>query len=178
MNKFTLAQFFGLLGSISMLLSMWQKTRKKVLTFLLLDSLFYSMQYILLGAFSGAFTNIVGLVRTLIFRNKEKHTNFQNKTILYITITLYIIVGILTYNGLPSIFPVVASILYSVVLWQNNVKHIRIGTAVMMLAWFIYNISVNAYIAAVVELVLLTSSIIAIIKLDNSRYHSKTDLVD
>ena len=54
---------------------------------------------------------------------------------------------------MPSIFPVVASILYSVVLWQNNVKHIRIGTAVMMLAWFIYNISVNAYIAAVVELV-------------------------
>ena len=59
-----------------------------------------------------------------------------------------------------------AGIVYSVVLWQDNVKKIRLGTAVMILSWFIYNISVSAYVGAIFEGILLISSVIAIIKID------------
>ena len=166
MDTFTLAQIFGLLGATSMLLSSWQKTRKKVLSFLIFDSLFYFIQYILLGALSGAFTNIIGLIRTIIFRYKENNKHLQNKIILYIIILMYLIIGIYTYDGIISIFPVIVSILYSVVLWQNNVKKIRIGTSLMLLSWLIYNVSVSAYIGAIVETILFISTIIAIIKID------------
>jgi len=166
MDSFTLAQVFGLLGALSMLLSSWQKTRNRVLSFLIFDSLFYFVQYILLGALSGAFTNIIGLIRTILFRYKENNKFLQNKLILYIIILMYLIIGIYTYDGLISIFPVIVSILYSIVLWQNNVKKIRIGTSLMLLSWLIYNISVSAYIGAIVEAVLFISSIIAIIKID------------
>lgn len=166
MNRFILAQIFGLLGALSMLVSNWQKTRNKVLTFLIFDSLFYFIQYILLGALSGAFTNIVGLLRTITFKYKDKHKLLQSKITLLIISTVYVLIGIFTYNNLTSIFPVVASIVYSIVLWQNDVKKIRIGTSVMMLSWLIYNIAVGAYLSAVVEGVLLVSSVTAIIKLD------------
>jgi len=166
MDSFTLAQVFGLLGALSMLLSSWQKTRNRVLSFLIFDSLFYFVQYILLGALSGAFTNIIGLIRTILFRYKENNKFLQNKLILYIIILMYLIIGIYTYDGLISIFPVIVSILYSIVLWQNNVKKIRIGTSLMLLSWLIYNISVSAYIGAIVEAVLFISSIIEIIKID------------
>lgn len=166
MDKFILAQIFGLLGSLSMLLSSWQKTRKKVLSLLIFDSLFYFIQYLLLGALTGAFTNVIGLLRTIIFKYKDKYKLFQNKLILYLIIIIYIIVGIFTYSTPISIFPVVTSILYSVVLWQDNVKYIRIGTSIMILSWIIYNISVGAYVGAVVETILFISSVTAIIKLD------------
>lgn len=166
MDTFTLAQIFGLLGAVSMLLSSWQKTRKRVLSFLVFDSLFYFLQYILLGALAGAFTNIVGLLRTLIFRHKENNRLLGSSIILYSIIISYIVVGIMTYNEIISLFPIIASILYTIVLWQDNVKHIRIGTGIMILSWLIYNLAVGAYIGAIVESILLASSLTAIIKLD------------
>lgn len=173
MNSFTLAQIFGLLGSISMFLTTWQKTRKKVLSFLIFDSLFYFIQYILLGALSGAFSNIIGLIRTVLFKYKENNKLLQKKLVLYMIIIIYLIIGITTYDGLTSIFPIAASILYSVVLWQENVKYIRIGTSIMILSWLIYNLSVGAYIGALVEGILFISSIAAIIKLDIINKHLK-----
>lgn len=166
MNKFILAQIFGLLGSLSMLLSNWQKTRNKVLSLLIFDSLFYFLQYILLGAFSGAFTNIIGIIRTILFKYKDKNKILQSNLTLILIIIIYLIIGLITYNGITSIFPIVTSILYSVILWQNNIKKIRIGTAIMILSWLIYNLTVGAYIGAVIEAILLISSITAIIKLD------------
>ena len=166
MNSFILAQIFGLLGALSMLLSLWQNTRNKVLSLLILDSLFYFIQYILLGAFSGAFTNIIGIIRTIMFKGKDKYKLLQSKLFLTIIIIIYITVGIITYDGITSIFPIVASILYSVVLWQDNVKNIRIGTSLMILSWIIYNLCVGAYVGALIEGILFISSIIAIVKLD------------
>ena len=95
-----------------------------------------------------------------------KNKILQNNIILYIVMLGYIIIGIITYKGIISLFPVIIGILYSMLLWQNNVKKIRIGTSVMILSWLIYNISVSAYMAALVEVVLLISSIGAIIKID------------
>lgn len=166
MNTIILAQVFGLLGALSMLLSSWQKTRKKALSFLVLDCIFYCLQYILLGAFSGALANIVGLIRTLVFRRKNDHKILQTKSVLYIIIVIYILTGILTYDGINSIFPIVTSILYSITLWQDDIRKIRIGNAVMIFGWFIYNITVGAYLGAVIEGILLISSLMAIIKLD------------
>lgn len=166
MNTFILAQIFGLLGALSMILSNWQKTRNKILSLLIFDSIFYSLQYLLLEAYSGAFTNIVGILRIIIFKNKDKYQILQNNYFLFSIIIVYTLIGILTYNGLTSIFPVIASILYSVVLWQDDVRKIRLGTTVMIISWLIYNIVVGAYLSAVIEAILLISSITAIIKLD------------
>lgn len=166
MNYYIYAQIFGLLGATAMLLSNWQKGKNKVLSFLILDSICYFMQYILLGALSGAFTNIIGLIRALICKYKDNYKILNNKIILIIILIIYLIIGILTYNGIISLLPVLASIIYTSTLWQNNIKIIRFGTFIMILACFIYNISVKAYIAGVVEGILLISSILAIIKKD------------
>ena len=166
MNRVILAQIFGLLGALSMLLSNWQKTRSKVLTFLLFDCFFYFIQYILLGAISGAFTNIVGLLRTIIFKYKDRYKILKSNIILLVILIIYLLIGVFTYNGTASIFPVVASILYSVVLWLDDVRKIRVGTALMILSWFLYNLTVEAYLSAIVEGILFMSSFIAIVKLD------------
>lgn len=179
MLPFILAQIFGLLGSIAMLLSNWQKTRNKVLTLLILDSICYFIQYILLGALSGAFTNVIGLIRTIIFKYKDKYKVLDNKIILFIILLIYLIVGIITYDGIISTLPVIAAIIYTSVLWQDNLKIIRIGTFIMILACFIYNIAVEAYTGAVVEGILLISSVLAIIKLDilNEHHRKKSNII-
>lgn len=166
MDKFVLAQICGVLGATAMLISSWQKTRKKILFFLIFDNAFYIAQYILLNAYTGAFTNVIGLFRILLFNFKGKNKFFKKNWCLYIIILLYIIVGILTYKDLGSIFPIIASILYAIVLWQENPKSIRIGTSIMLFMWVIYNLFVNAYIGVITEGIMFLSSILAIVKID------------
>jgi len=166
MNTFIIAQIFGLLGALSMLLSSWQKTRKRVLMLIALDSIFYFLQYIILGALSGALANVVGIIRTLVFMHKKEYKLLQKDIILYLIITTYVIVGIFTYDGIISMFPIIVSISYSIVLWQDNVKKIRIGSAIMIFSWIVYNLSVQAYVGAIVETILFISGVTAVIKID------------
>lgn len=160
-----LAQIFGLLGALSLILSSWQTERKKALLYISLDSFFYILQYALLGAFSGLYSNMVSFFRTIIFYHKDKNKSYQ-KIIVIFVILAYIFVGIYTYDSLVSIFPVVVSILYTIALWQDDVKIIRYSTMVLVLGWLIYNLSVGAYASSLIEFVILLSSIISIIKLE------------
>lgn len=166
MNRFILAQIFGVLGSIAMVISSWQKSRKKILFFLLFDNIFYFIQYILLHAYTGAFTNVIGLVRLGLFSYKGKNDFFKKNYVLYIICLLYILIGFITYENLGSIFPIIASVIYAVVLWQDNPKKIRIGTAFMLFMWMVYNLLVHAYVGALSEGIMFMSSILAIIKID------------
>lgn len=177
MEYFIYAQIFGILGAISMLLSSWQKTKRKVLSLLILDNICYFMQYILLGAFTGAFTNIVGLIRTTTFKYKYKYKILSSNIILFIIILIYILTGILTYKDQISVLPVMAAIIYTYTLWQNNIRIIRIGTFIMICACFIYNIAVSAYTSALVEAILLISSLLSIIKNDILKINYKKEKI-
>ena len=166
MNKFILAQIFGILGACAMIISSWQKERKRILFFLIFDNIFYFTQYILLSAYTGAYTNIVGLIRLYLFGKKGKNDFFKKKYVLYIVCLLYIFIGTLTYDGIESIFPVMSSVLYAVVLWQDNPKSIRIGSSFVLFMWCIYNVLVHAYVGVLSEGILFLSSILAILKID------------
>ena len=72
------AQIFGTLGAISMLCSNRQKTRRKILFCLIFDGLFYFIQYILLKAYTGAFTNLISIVRVLTFNKKGTNDFFKS----------------------------------------------------------------------------------------------------
>ena len=70
-------------SALSMMLSNWPKYKEKDVIMLIIDSIFCIMQYILLGAFAGACTNIISLIRVIIFTKKEDN-KFLNKIIFYI----------------------------------------------------------------------------------------------
>lgn len=176
MNIFLIAQFLGVLSMICMMLSSWQIKRKKILYCLVFDNVFCFIQYILLGAYNGAFTNVIGLFRTVTFTKKGSDEFYKTNNILYIVLTLYATVGILTYKNILGLFPTIASLFYAVVLWQEKPKNIRIGTSIMLLMWLLYNIFVGAYIGAICEGVMLISSIVAIVKMDIIKNYKKENI--
>lgn len=166
MKLFVIAQIMGVFGALSMMISSWQKSRKKIFAFLVFDNVFYFLQYIFLQAYSGAFTNVVGLFRTILFSKKGSNKFLTTNYPLILIIVLYVVINIFTYDGLSSLFPAIASIIYAVVLWQDEPKKIRFGSSLMLLMWFVYNLFVKAYVGAVTEFVLFASSVMAIINID------------
>ena len=156
--NYYIAQVIAAIGFLILLLSFWQKKKTKILFFQVISSLFYAMQYLLLLAFSGAAVNIIGVIRDILFRNK----NIKRK-ILYFFLIIYVAVGIFFWQGYLSLLPILASLMYTIVIYQKRENDIRKGSLLVSLIWIIYNLSVNAHVALVTESILLISNVLAIL---------------
>ncbi len=116
---FLFFQIFALCSSLCLLLSFWQKKRIQILFFQTLDSVFDIIQYFLLGAYTGSYISLLGALRAYTF-SKTNHKFF-----LYLFLVLYTLASILTFDGMISIIPLLAALLYTLVTWNKKEKYIR-----------------------------------------------------
>ena len=158
-----IAQFFGILGLIVMIYSLFQKNKNKMLWFVVLNGLFFGCQYFLLQAYSGMFSNFFGIIRTYICKENENRDSLNKWYVVTFFIVGYIIIGFITFDGhIISLLPIIAELIYVLTLWQKSVKKIRYGTLLMVILWLIYDIVVKAYPSMITDLIVMTSTIVAI----------------
>lgn len=161
-----LAQIIGSLAIITFAISPQQKTKKKVLIFQLCSSILYALQYLILGAFSAVATNVIGTIKNWIFYRYTKQDKEIPITILYIYVIILLLFGVLTFQNIFSVFPILLSVLYAYGVWQSNLKKYRIISAIGAMLWIIYNFSVGAYVGAIGNVFQLASAVIAVVRLD------------
>lgn len=159
--SYYIAQTAAILGFIVLIISFWCKDRKKILKVQTVSSILYSIQYLLLGGYSGLGVNILGTIRSVVFANKKE----SSKKFLIIFIIAYAAVGILTWDSLISLFPIIASLVYVIATYNDNPQYIRIGCIIASVFWIIYNFSIMAYVGCVTESILMISNILAVAKL-------------
>lgn len=157
---FYIAQIFGFISFIILLFSFWQNNRQKLLLYQMINGILFAVQYALLGGVTGALVNLAGFFRALLF---QKFTNFL---ILFIFVIVYIAICFFTYDGYVSLFPVIASLIYTFGLTKKSNNKIRITAIICSFFWLLYNFLVMAYVSFFSEFVLLASNIIALYKLD------------
>lgn len=158
--NFILAQIFAFLSSLCLLFSFWQKKRKQILFLQILDSSFDILQYFLLGAYTGSLISLLGATRAYTF------SKTNNKCFLVLFLLLYTIASVITFNGLISIIPLSAALIYTIVTWNKKEKNIRLFSILVFILWFIYDILVKAYVSSITDVVLIISNTIAFYKLD------------
>ncbi len=162
-----IAQGFGVLGLLVMVISLFQKNKDKMLGYVVFNGIFFGIEYLLLGAFSGMFSNFFGIFRTYVSKEKEKHRNLNKWNVLLFFIIGYTIIGFISFDGkIISLLPIIAEIIYVITLWQKDVGRIRIGTLLMVILWLIYDIFVKAYPSMITDLIVMSSTIIAIVMKD------------
>jgi hypothetical protein len=66
-----IANVIGIIAVAFYLLSYQQKTRNKIIVFNLTSRILYILQYVLLGAFSGAVLDILGSVSSILAKKKD-----------------------------------------------------------------------------------------------------------
>lgn len=158
--NFILAQTFAFFSSLCLLFSFWQKKRKQILFFQILDSTFDILQYFLLGAYTGSLISLLGATRAYTF------SKTNNKFFLILFLLLYTISSIITFNGLISIVPLIAALIYTIVTWNKKEKNIRLFSILVFILWFIYDILVKAYVSSITDIILIISNFLAFYKLD------------
>lgn len=158
--NFILAQIFAFFSSLCLLLSFWQNRRKQILFFQILDSSFDILQYFLLGAYTGSLISLLGAMRAYTF------SKTNNKFFLVLFLSLYIIASVITFDGIISIIPLSAALIYTMVTWNKEEKNIRLFSILVFVLWFIYDVLIKAYVSSITDIVLIISNSVALYKLD------------
>ena len=161
-----IAQIFGFIALVLYIISLQINNKKKLLIFLAITNIFYSLQYLMLDAYSGLFISLVGMFRSIIFLKFEQEKKDIPIYVLLLIFGIILYSGILSYNTMLSIIPISMGFIYSWATWQKNMKRFRIVCILNASSWLLYNLIVGAYVGALSSIIEFIFAIVALIKFD------------
>lgn len=165
--EFIISQIFVLFAVVSLALSCCTKNRFLILILSLLNAIFYGIHYLFLKEYSGAFLNFIGVVRAVWFFVNDKFKVRKNYTLisLFVCLALLIATEIYTFDKWYSILPLIATIIYTVAVWQKNVKIYRWALIPTEIIAVVYNIMCGSLFGVIFEGTLLIVAIVSVIKI-------------
>ena len=162
-----LATILGLCAVAMFVLSYQLKSRRTIIFFNASSRVLYVVQYILLGAFEGALLDVVAFFVSLLCGQSEKGFVKKHFVLTVVLANLAIVVfGMLTYENIFSLLPILGVIFETLALWLKKEKRIRFVSLLGAPFWLAYNILCGAYGSAVGNVITLVSITVAIIRYD------------
>ena len=181
-----IAQIIGMFGMIANFLSFQQKKQKGVVAFQFFAALLFAINFFMIKAYVGALLNIVGVIRALVFVNREKlkadHPVWLIFFVVAFSSTYPLVFTVFKKepslrNFIIELLPVVAMILSTVSFRLTKAKDIRRFGLFSSPMWLIYNCFCFSIGAILSEILNLISIIIGIIRFDlkKEQESEKTD---
>lgn len=162
-----ISQIIGLIGAILMISSVLVKDKKRLYLALNgLAGLFFAASVGILGGYSGAFTNTIGAIIAFVVYFCESKSRPITKPILA-AFTIVTILGIIfTYTDIYSLIPLIAGLLYIVIVLSKDMKNIRLLSIVQGVIWICYDIIIGSYTPILSSCFAIISAIIGLVAFD------------
>ncbi len=163
-----ISQIIGVAAVALYLLSFQLKKRRQIVWVTCISNAFYVLQYILLGAFSGAVMDFLSTVSS--FFAGKKNAPWFKRYALWIALLNS---GVITSVGLVlavvrkdpvELIPIAGALLQTGGLWFDNEQTIRKFGLASAPFWLVYNFISQAYGAALGSVLAICSSIIAVVR--------------
>lgn len=155
-----------LIGAIAFLFLIWSYQKKKkveILVLQIISAIIFSIHYYFLNAATAVFCNIINCIVFLLIYFYEKKN--KNKLSLFvIMIPLLIIISLISWDGISSILPIIASIIVLIGFLLNNENDIRLIGIISSLCWLIYGLIYISYSAIIFNAVTIITTSLAIKK--------------
>ncbi|MCI9086990.1 MAG: YgjV family protein [Clostridia bacterium] len=161
---YIVSQVFAILMYILLASTYYLKNRKTVLTINVIAMVAQAISFICLKAYTGLAMDIVAIIRNIIFMIDEKKNgkSEQNtKKDIIILVVLYVItilLSVFTYSGLPSLFSVLGTFLYTYSVWQKNTNTYKLLGIPTSVSWIAYNIYIKSIFGGILESIVLICS--------------------
>ena len=166
----TLALITGLSAVFLYLVSFQFPKRRTIIACNVVSRVLYILQYLMLFAFEGAAMDISAIPSS--FLAARKHTPFvqKHKVAIIAAVNAFVIsIGILVWRDWLSWVPVVGVLFETNALWMTREKHIRWLSLVAAPFWLFYNLRCGAYGAAIGNVLVIGSIVMALIRYDRKK---------
>lgn len=158
-------QLIGFLGLFMSIIAFQFKKHNHIVYCKMASELIFSLQYILLGAWTAAVLDFTSVIRNLLFCGLVKKNRSTTPVIVIFGIFV-VVAGLSTYEGFISLLPIGSKLLTTVSYGMKNEKLLRLITLPSCIMWTIYNFYVGSYAGALGDLLSLASLLIALFKYD------------
>lgn len=170
-----IAQATGFVAMFFNIFSYQQKSAKRIIAFQFFGTLFFALNYLLLGAYIGTMLNAVGMLRAMLFLKKD---TFHPERIGFLIpfgmayvgayILNFTVLGkdLTAFNLITEILPVIAMFATHLAYRYDSPKTIRRFCLISSVSWLIFNIINVAVGALLCEVFSLISIVIAMVRLD------------
>lgn len=173
-----IGQLIGLVAMAFNILSYQQKNQKTVIGFQFFGSVLFALNFLMLGALVGGILNIIGIVRALVFMNKEKF-HADRPIWLWGFIAAYLATYVLTFtvfgqevtilNLVIEALPVIGMTAITVGFRMTDARAVRRMGLISSPSWLIYNIANGSIGAICCEVFTLGSILIGMLRLDRKK---------
>ncbi len=172
-----IAQIVGLFAMAFNIFSYQQRTQKRAIAFQLGGSILFAVNYLMLGAVVGGILNAVGVVRALVFLNREKLQATRPGWLIGFT-AVYLLSYALTFtvfgkeatafNLIVEFLPVIGMTATTISFRLSDARAIRRFGLISSPSWLVYNIVSFSVGAIICEVLSLCSIFIGMLRLDRS----------
>lgn len=157
---------FSILAFASLFISICIKDRNKSLKVQSINCLFESLYAFSINAYSAAVLGFINFIRSYLFRKKEL---FKQNAYTFLLIFFEIIVitnCIITWNGIVSLLPTVASIVRTYCLWQAEMKYVRMSGIISGILFGMYYVYYLSWFMVAGYFILFVISLYNVCKID------------
>ena len=175
--KYISSQVCAIVAAIFVATSFFAKNKKLVLSSVTIGSFFYSVHYLLLGAYAGAIIDILSALRCLWFYFNTKAGKKFDYISLSVCCVAFIVGGILTYKSWPDILTIFAAINTTIATWQPSICYYRWACIVGSFFWITYTLLCHSVFGFVEEVLLLVLEIVSIILYYVEKHKQKEPLL-
>ena len=160
-----LVQGLGFLGMGCTVLAFQCKEYRKLVGLRGATELFFGVQYILLGAYSGAAVDFLGCFRNWVFLECDRKGR-SLRIWRFLFCLVFVGVALLTWAGPKSLLSAVAKVASTIGYGSSSPRTIRLITLCSSSCWLIYNTLVFSLAGILCEVVTLVSVLIGSVRFD------------
>ena len=170
-----IAQIIGIVAMVFNILSYQQKKHRTAIAFQFVGSALFGINYLMINAYMGALLNVIGVIRAVVFMNKDK-LKADHIFWLFGFIAAYLGCYVLTFTvfnaefsgwkPIVELLPVIGMVATTVSYRFKEASAIRRFGFISSPAWLIYNIVCFSIGAICCEVFALISICVGIWRLD------------
>ena len=155
-------QMIGFVGAAIFALSYQIKSSRKLFLFQVIGCITFTIQFLLMGAYTGAISLMINTVRNLLLFKADDWKWARSKVVLAVIILLMTIMTVLTWTGWLSILPFACTVVTSIGYWTTNAQKIRLSQLFGSPCQLLYDVFVHSCGGVLNETITLLSIVISI----------------
>lgn len=130
----------------------------------MIANLLFCVHFLMLGAYTGLIMNGLEILRGYLLLQEEKPWA-NSRLVVYGMALLMGVAGLITWQGWHSVFPIIACVIGTPILWRREPKGIRLaGLCLISPCWLLYNIFVFSIAGIVTEALNIGSILVSFIR--------------